>query len=223
MHFKASVGRCGSCRSRTHSNSTKKTAADPFLAGGLVAVACLALIVTGAWHEWSARSVDLRNAEIEKANLAKSLIQHADDTFEITEIVLDGVVAALEQNGTSPESLTRLQKFLQLRKSVGRIRGLFVFDRDGTWLATTETEDRSRFNNGDRDYFWTHARHASRQTLIGKPVKSKVSNEWIVPVSRRFAAQTAASEASHRRRSRPDTFRGTLRSSISVLTAPYRF
>ena len=131
MHFKASVGWCGSCRSRTHSNSTIKTAADPFLAGGLVAVACLALIVTGAWHEWSARSVDLRNAEIEMANLAKSLVQHADDTFEITEIVLDGVVAALEQNGTSPESLTRLQKFLQLRKSVGCITGLFVFDAMG--------------------------------------------------------------------------------------------
>jgi PAS domain-containing protein len=157
-----------------------------FLASGFVVFACITLLAMGAWHEWSARSVDLRNAEVEMANLAKSLIQHADDTFEITDTILTGLVGELEENGTSPESLARVQKFLLLRKSVSRVKGLFIYDRDGSWLATTENVDRSKFNNSDRDYFQTHARSASRELLIGKPVRSKSVGEWIVTVSRRF-------------------------------------
>jgi hypothetical protein len=35
------------------------------------------------------------------------------------------------------------------RKSSDRIRGIFVYNETGRWLATTEPVDIAKFNNGD--------------------------------------------------------------------------
>ena len=83
----------------------------------------------------------------------------------------------------SPRSTT----FLQLRKAAGkRIRGIFIYDENGRWLATTENVDLASFNNSDRDYFQHHKSSPDRGTLIGRPVKSRSGGQWIITASRRF-------------------------------------
>src|SRR5262245_56828661 len=111
----------------------------PQWAAAFVALACLAILALAGWHEWSTRAVDLRTAEVEMANLARSLTQHAEDSFELADTVLVGLVDRLETDGTSPAAVAKFHKFLQLRKPNGsRIRGIFVYDETGRWLATTE-------------------------------------------------------------------------------------
>jgi diguanylate cyclase (GGDEF)-like protein/PAS domain S-box-containing protein len=82
--------------------------------------------------------------------------------------------------------MEKIQKFLQLRKSTGRVHGIFVYDETGRWLATTEKVDLAGLNNSDRDYFQRHRASPDRGTLIGRPVKSRSGGQWIITASRRF-------------------------------------
>jgi diguanylate cyclase (GGDEF)-like protein/PAS domain S-box-containing protein len=159
----------------------------PQWAAAFVALACVAILALAGWHAWSSRSADLRTAEVEVTNLARSLTQHAEDTFELADTVLVGLVNRLETDGTSPAAVAKIHNFLQLRKAAAkRIRGIFIYDETGRWLATTENVDLASFNNSDRDYFQHHKSSPDRGTLIGRPVKSRSGGQWIITASRRF-------------------------------------
>lgn len=158
----------------------------PLWAAGFVVLICVAILGLSAWREWEARNADLRNAEIDVTNLAHSLIQHADDTFELVDTILVGLVHRLEIDGTGPDTIAKLQAYLPTRKSSDRIRGIFVYDATGQWLATTERLDFSKLNNSDRAYFQRHRESPEAGTLIGPPVKSKAGGQWIITASRRI-------------------------------------
>ena len=117
----------------------------PLWLAGFVALACVAILGLSGWREWETRAADLRNAEIDMANLARSLTQHADDTFELADTILGGMVDRLETSGTGEVALEKLRTFLQQRKfNKNRIRGIFVYDETGRWLATTEPSQPRR-------------------------------------------------------------------------------
>lgn len=158
----------------------------PHWAAGFVVLICVAMLGLSIWREWETRNAELRNAEIDVANLAHSLIQHADDTFELADTILVGLVHRLELDGMGPDTIAKLQTYLPIRKSSDRIRGIFVYDETGRWLATTEQVDFSKFNNGDREYFRKHRASPEKGTLIGRPVKSRAGGQWIVTASRRI-------------------------------------
>ncbi|MBR0723432.1 sensor domain-containing diguanylate cyclase [Bradyrhizobium manausense] len=158
----------------------------PLWAAGFVALICMTILGLSAWREWETRNTELRNAEIDVANLAHSLIQHADDTFELTDTILVGLVHRLELDGLGPDTISKLQTYLPTRKSSDRIRGIFVYDETGRWLATTEQIDFSGLNNSDREYFRQHRDSPAKGTLIGRPVKSRSGGQWIITASRRI-------------------------------------
>jgi diguanylate cyclase (GGDEF)-like protein/PAS domain S-box-containing protein len=158
----------------------------PFLAATFVALVCVAIVASSGWAEWTSRGVVLRNAEVDLGNLARSLTQQADDSFELAETTLISIVSGLETAGTNPR-MARLRAFLDTRKSsLGRIRGLFVYDENGRWLATTEDVSLADQNNGDRDYFRHHRESNDLGTFIGKPVHSRSSGQWVITLSRRW-------------------------------------
>jgi len=157
----------------------------PLWAAGFIVLICVAILGLSAWREWEARNADLRNAEIDVANVAHSLVQHADDTFELVDTILVGLVHRLEIDGTGPDTITKLQAYLPTRKSSDRIR-IFIYDATGRWLATTERLDFSKLNNSDRAYFQRHRDSRDTGTLIGPPVKSKAGGQWIITASRRI-------------------------------------
>jgi len=118
----------------------------PLWAAGFVVLICVAILGLSVWREWETHNADLRNAETDVANLAHSLVQHADDTFELADTILVGLVHRLELDGTGPDTIAKLQTYLPTRKSSERIRGIFVYDETGRWLATTEHVDFSKLN-----------------------------------------------------------------------------
>ena len=159
----------------------------PLLAGGFVALVCVAIVALCAWSEWSSREKELATTEVALGNLAHSLTQHADDTAELAQSLLTGTVTDLEHDGDGTDAIGRLRAIFKARKpSLGRIRGLFVYDENGRWLATTEDVDLAAYNNSDRDYFRYHKQFADRSMLIGKPVHSKSGGQWVIPLSRRW-------------------------------------
>lgn len=159
----------------------------PLRAAGFVALVCVVILALSGWREWATRADILQNAEVDMANLARSLTQHVDDSFELADATLTGLAGRLEANGTGVAAIAGIQRFLDLRKpTLGRIRGLFVYDETGRWIATTEDIDFSGLNNSDRTYFRHHRDVDDRRALVGRPVKSRAGGQWIITVSRRF-------------------------------------
>jgi diguanylate cyclase (GGDEF)-like protein/PAS domain S-box-containing protein len=156
----------------------------PIWTAAFVALICVGILGLSGWREWNSRASDLKNAEIEMANLARSLTQHAEDTFELLDASIIGVATRLELEGTGPAAISKLQTILESRKAgLKRIHGLFIYDESGRCLATSGLAVP---NISDREYFRHHMQSASRDALIGNPVKRRPGGGWITTVSRRF-------------------------------------
>jgi diguanylate cyclase (GGDEF)-like protein/PAS domain S-box-containing protein len=156
----------------------------PIWTAAFVALICVGILGLSGWREWNSRASDLKNAEIEMANLARSLTQHAEDTFELLDASIIGVATRLELEGTGPAAISKLQTILESRKAgLKRIHGLFIYDESGRCLATSGLAGP---NISDREYFHHHMQSASRDALIGNPVKRRPGGGWITTVSRRF-------------------------------------
>jgi diguanylate cyclase (GGDEF)-like protein/PAS domain S-box-containing protein len=158
-----------------------------FLVGGFVALICLTLLTLSSLRELGLRRDALKSAEIDVANIAQSLVQHADDSFELADSLVIGLVHRLEADGIGPGAVQRLRDDLDLRKgTMGRVRALFVYDAAGRWLATTEPVNPALFNNSDREYFKQHRASSDKGLLIGSPIKSRAGGQWVITASRRF-------------------------------------
>jgi len=61
-------------------------------------------------------------------------------------------------HGNGPEAIARLQTLINFRNPpLGRVRGLFVCDETGRWLATAEPVNPKGLDNNGRDYSRHHA------------------------------------------------------------------
>jgi len=156
----------------------------PFRAAAFVALVCVAILGMSAAREWSARETTLKVAEVQLANLARSLIQHAEDSFDLLDTSILGVVGRLEADGSNPATLSKLQDILVARKAASkRVSALGIVDERGDWLASSGAMGK---NLSDREYFRHHLQSTDRGAFIGHPVKSSMNGEWVVTVSRRF-------------------------------------
>jgi diguanylate cyclase (GGDEF)-like protein/PAS domain S-box-containing protein len=158
-----------------------------FLAGGVVALVCVALLTLSSLRELGLRHQALKAAEVDVANIAQSLVQHADDSFELADSLVIGLVHRLETDGIGPGAVQRLRDDIDLRKgTMGRVRALFVYDAAGRWLATSESVNPALFNNSDREYFRQHRASPDKGLLIGSPIRSRSAGQWVITASRRF-------------------------------------
>jgi hypothetical protein len=101
----------------------------PFRAAAFLALVCVAILGMSAAREWSARQATLKVAEVELANLARSLTQHAEDSFELADTSIVGAVNRLEAEGTNAATVSKLQDILVARKaSSQRVSVLAIVD-----------------------------------------------------------------------------------------------
>lgn len=164
-----------------------RTSRLPSWAAVFVVSVCVAILAVGGWNEWISRDHELLGAEVDLANLTRSLAQHVEDSVEIADTMVHSVVSELEGDDGSQGAVMRLQTHFERTKStLGRVRGVFVYDETGRWLATTENVVLSNYNNADREYFALHKRSPDRSLLIGKPVQSRSGGQWVIPLSRRW-------------------------------------
>ncbi|GGP21232.1 sensor domain-containing diguanylate cyclase [Silvimonas iriomotensis] len=157
------------------------------LAFGFVCVVCLLLVIMDIALSWNARDQQLKEMREETTNLAHAAAHHAQATFKVTDTVLFGMVERLEFDGTGILQMQRLHRFLQQQLlEQPHLAGLFVYDEQGNWLTSSQAQVSYNLNNSDRDYFIWHRTHTDRGPHIGKPVISRSTGLWIIPVSRRF-------------------------------------
>lgn len=148
---------------------------------------CLAFLLLEGWREWTSREAAVQRAEQEMSNLAHSLRQHADDTFQMAELALANLVDHFETEGTGDTALERARAHMDANlRDNSRLRALHAFGADGSWLVNSLDADPPGANNADRDYFQHHQAIDDRVTFVGPPVQSRTGGQWVVTLSRRI-------------------------------------
>ena len=156
----------------------------------LVAVfAVSATLIFGAlFAEWQQRKIEVRDAETAAENLARSLAQHADDTFEMVDTALIGLLDRIDGRVLSNTDLEAVRNALR-RHAVGmpRVRSFSIFDEVGKTVATSLPSAPADGSNADREYFRHHAKDVSMAPYVGDPIQSRTDGTWIVTLSRRYS------------------------------------
>jgi diguanylate cyclase (GGDEF)-like protein/PAS domain S-box-containing protein len=156
----------------------------PLRAAAFVALVCAAILGMSAWGEWSARETRLKDAGTEMTNLARSLTQHAEDSLDLLDSGIVGVVSRLEMDGTGPATVSKLRNLLDARRTaIDRIHGLAIIDEHGNWLTSSGAVTSQL--SGDQ-FFQHHLLSPSKEPFTGPPVRNPADGEWIVTLSRRF-------------------------------------
>jgi len=152
-----------------------------------VVAICAAIVMLESWREWVAYDAAVQKAELDTQNLARSMRQHAEDTYEIADQAVSLVSFELETAGLDPNALRQTEAFmLRTMDSAQRLRGIYVYDADGNWMVTTAENMPPGDNQSTYGYFRAHMTSASDAPSFGAPVRAAGDDTMITTVSRRF-------------------------------------
>jgi len=152
-----------------------------------IALICSSLITLALWGGWNSRQHQLHEKEVAMSNLAQALSSEVHSTIKQSDTVLLWLVAEIEEDGMSGAKTPHVQALLDTQLSqLKLLRGLFIFDEQGNWLASTVKHMPPNLNYSDREYFIYHREHADSGPYIGHSIRSKSTGEWILTVSRRI-------------------------------------
>ncbi|MEN4545330.1 sensor domain-containing diguanylate cyclase [Pantoea agglomerans] len=154
------------------------------LSGVLLSVAVIGLNVWTLREDWN-ETVD--KAEETAVNLSLSQSRQADDTFLQTELSLREVQRELEKQiattGVDGEALSQTMRLLQRR--LPQLHGLFYYDAQGKWIATSMSRIPPDINNSDREYFDYHRASPRGNLHVGPVLRSRTTHELVIPVTLR--------------------------------------
>ena len=149
---------------------------------------CLLLLALYGWRSWESRDRRLHEAQAAAASLAQAAVRQTDDAVTAADLALAAVVRDVAGEMDRDDFFGDLAEALATRAaSLPQVAGLFVFDADGNWVANSLRAMPRDVNNAQRDYFIRHRDTPDLQSHVGSPVKSRISGEWVLPVSRRIS------------------------------------
>jgi len=157
-----------------------------WLAGFFTVLVCFSITSITLWQLRQTHVHELELADTNAANLSRSMAQQAQDTFDQADIPVAGIVERLSYDGFGAASSSRMHEFLRATAAgVEQIQGLFIYDKDGNWAATSMNRMPENANNADREYFQFHKTIDSTLPHIGQALRSRTTGDWIIPISRR--------------------------------------
>ena len=167
--------------SRKPSGSSGKVTSGSLL---VITVAVLFFGVWSLWHSWQSTVMD---AEKDARNQSISLSRQAQDTFLQVQLTLEELARNADAIFSEPARFAGDQGLLAQQKSrLPQLNGLFVYNAQGNWLATTAKNVSKNANNADREYFIWHRQHNDTLLHVGHVIRSRSTGELIIPVSLRL-------------------------------------
>ncbi|WP_431480952.1 sensor domain-containing diguanylate cyclase [Pseudomonas thivervalensis] len=150
-------------------------------------VVVIAFLAVEGWRTWRDYRAAFASARDSVTNLARATAQHAEDTIRQVDVVTAALSERVEGDGLQNMDVPRIHKLLVQQAAImPQLHGLFIYGPDGQWLVTDKEVIPEMANNADRDYFQYHRTHEDRGVRIGDVVKSRSTNDLIIPVSRRL-------------------------------------
>ncbi|HEY0288182.1 MAG TPA: sensor domain-containing diguanylate cyclase [Pseudomonas sp.] len=158
-----------------------------WLAGVFTVLVCVSIISITLWQLREERTHELAMANTSVANLSRSMAQQADDAFDQADIPVAGIIERLAYDGFESARSPRMHDYLRaVAASVEQIQGLFIYDKDGNWVATSLGHTPDNANNADREYFQFHKAIDSSLPRIGSAIRSRTTGDQVIPLSRRI-------------------------------------
>jgi diguanylate cyclase (GGDEF)-like protein len=152
-----------------------------------VVFVCLSLLAVDFWLAWKARDQQLRLAIVSNTNLASAVAQQMDGMVSEVGHLLDSIAFELELGRMNEHVLDHVEPLLKNHAATNQhVHGIFVYDAKGVWLINSQGSAPQGANNADREYFTYHRSNPSLATRVGKPIVSRMTGKWIIPVSRRL-------------------------------------
>jgi len=169
----------------------KPVSSDGGLLKSIVLSGLLLLITVASMSIWTLREdwlATVRQTQESAMNLALSQSRQAEDTFLQTELSLRQVQRDLQlQLATRIQGADLSNTMRELQRRLPQLHGLFYYDQDGKWIATSAQRAPNNINNSDREYF-TFQRHNRRNSVhIGPVINSRSTGDLVIPVSLRVS------------------------------------
>lgn len=147
----------------------------------------LAFLAVEGWRTWRDYHAAFASARDSVTNLARATAQHAEDAIRQVDVLTAALGERVEGDGLQTINVPRIHNLLvQQAKLMPQLHGLFIYGPDGHWIVTDKEVIPEPANNADRDYFQYHRTHTDRNVRIGEVVKSKSTDDLIIPISRRL-------------------------------------
>ncbi|MGJ7582763.1 sensor domain-containing diguanylate cyclase [Variovorax sp. RHLX14] len=152
-----------------------------------VVFVCLSLLIVDVWLALKARQHELNQTIISNTNLTAAVAQELDGIVSEVGNLLESIAFELDLGSADPQTIDHLQPILKHHAEKNKhVHGIFVYDTQGNWLINSQGVYPLKANNADRDYFIYHLGHPSLAIRIGKPIVSRSTGKWIIPVSQRL-------------------------------------
>jgi PAS domain S-box-containing protein len=153
----------------------------------LLMMAGVLFLATVGWERWEARNAQLQQAELNTANLARAIAQNGSDNLDKTNLVLSGIVAAMETDRFAPAAMARLQATLTMRvDELPILRNLILLDEHGQRLMAAYATGGQSNGHAQREYVSFHRQHDTPGPHVGMPVQALSNQAWIITISRRI-------------------------------------
>lgn len=147
----------------------------------------LAILSINSWALWHAWRLELVEREDDARNLSVSLAKQAEDAFLQVDITLADAARQLEQNGFDYAATPAFSR--QLKQQHGKLpqlHGLFIYDAQGHWVATSGGYSPAKASNVDRPYFIWHRMHPDSGVRVSRVIRSRSTGDLVIPVSVRL-------------------------------------
>ncbi len=147
----------------------------------------LAVTVISGWSLWQSWQHNVEETERQARNQSISLARQAEDTFLQVQLTLDEMSRRADDIFNNPAAWRGIRGLLaQQQRQLPQLHGLFVYDTQGNWLATSSSYVPALANNADRDYFTWHSQHNDDRLHIGRVIRSRSTGDLVIPVSVRL-------------------------------------
>ncbi|NUW57007.1 GGDEF domain-containing protein [Cronobacter turicensis] len=159
---------------------------DAVMLAFLLLISLLVIAVSGSslWQSWQH---SIEETERQARNQSISLARQAEDTFLQVQLTLDELVRRSEDIFLQPADWNGSRGLLaQQQRQLPQLHGLFVYDANGDWIATSASVIPAQGNSADRDYFRWHTQHSDTGIHIGHVIRSRSTGDLVVPVSVRL-------------------------------------
>ncbi|MBK5395910.1 GGDEF domain-containing protein [Pseudomonas sp. TH39(2020)] len=150
-------------------------------------VVIVAFVAVEGWRTWRDYCSAFASARDSVTNLARATAQHAEDAIRQVDVLTAALGERVEGDGLQRINVPRIHKLLvQQSKIMPQLHGLFIYGADGQWIVTDKEVTPEPANNADRDYFQYHRTHNDRNVRIGEVIRSRSTDDLIIPISRRI-------------------------------------
>ena len=157
------------------------TARENLVTLAIAALSSAAIFAFALVQIHSDRELAFNNEATKNSNLVQAHAERATSELGLLDLVLLTLRNDYEMHRTAADLNIRLAALQLSRDSISIVT---LIGAQGEVISSTAIANAN--NYADREYFKTHAADSTDQLLIGKPILSRVSGIWIVPMTRRI-------------------------------------